>query len=151
MLILASAGCLAIASLVWIWRRKGHDVFERGVATAICLFVWLLTTVFVVIPAVKATTGLLADYAVGERTGYLTKISRKGVIWKTWEAQIQVGTGDLAALQQPFEFSIVDEDLVRRLREKLGSRITLTYSQWVLMPYRHGESGYEAKKAVFHQ
>lgn len=95
---------------------------------------------------VKATTGLLPDYSEGMRTGYLTKISKKGVFWKTWEVEMQVGAGEQAALQQPWHFSVADEKLAQTLRTSLGRKATVEYREWLLMPYSIGESGYVSEK-----
>jgi hypothetical protein len=98
---------------------------------------------------VKATGGMLPDYSEGVRTGYLTKISKKGVFWKTWEAEMQVGAGEQAAIQQPWHFSIAADDLAEKVRTNLGKKVMVEYKEWILMPYSIGDSGYVADKIQF--
>lgn len=96
-------------------------------------------------PVIKSTTGFWPNYSIGERVGYVTKISlQKGIIWKTTEGQMQLGSGQLAALQEPFSFSVVDKDLILKIQESAekGLRVKLGYTQWLLMPFKFGESDY---------
>lgn len=94
-------------------------------------------------PILGATTGFMQGYSVGEREGYITKLSIKGVFWKTYEGEMQIGTGEMAALQQPFPFSIVDKGVLTAAEKNLGKKVRVKYEQWLIMPYRIGGSGYE--------
>lgn len=91
----------------------------------------------------KITTGLMPGYSEGERIGYVTKLTSKGVIWKTWEGEMQMGTGELAALQEPFHFSVIGSELWFELRHSQGKRVRLEYRRWLVMPYHVGSSGYQ--------
>lgn len=95
--------------------------------------------------AIPLGGGLIRGYSDGVREGYITKVSDKGVVWKTWEGQIQMGTGEMAALQQPFDFSISKNkrDLHEAAMANLGKRVRITYVEWWVMPYSVGSSGYE--------
>jgi hypothetical protein len=90
--------------------------------------------------------GIMPTYAEGVREGYITKFSKKGFLWKTWEGQIQVGTGEQAALQAPHDFSVSDAELAAEIRSRLGKRVVLHYRQWLVMPFSVGESGYDVVK-----
>lgn len=94
---------------------------------------------------IQSTTGLYPGYSQGVREGYLVKISEKGMIFKTWEGQIQIGTGQQAALQEPFSFSIAKtrKDLYEFVQTNLSAKVRIEYSEWICMPWRIGESGYE--------
>jgi hypothetical protein len=94
-------------------------------------------------PVIGTTGGLGRDYSVGVRDGYLTKVSQKGVIWKTNEAQLQVGTGNMAALQEPFEFSVPDAAIATEAGLSIGKKVRVHYTQWIIQPFARGESGYE--------
>ena len=91
---------------------------------------------------VPMTTGVFKNYAVGQRDGYLTTVYIEGVIWKTNEAQMQVGTGELAALQEPFNFSIDNEELLIELKKAIGKKIRVNFLQWGILPYRKGGTSY---------
>lgn len=98
------------------------------------------------VPLCQATDGLWPEYSVGQRTGYLTKMSRVGVIWKTHEVELQVGVGQMASLQAPHKFSVVQGDgMLSAVNRYVGTakRVTVHYKQWGLQPYRRGDSGYE--------
>ncbi len=114
-----------------------------GLLTAAVLAFFL--SIVVAAPLCKLGSGLWPDYSVGERTGYVTKLSYTGVIWKTWEVELQVGTGQMAALQAPHEFSVPDLEPRTILTEFVGTprRVRVQYRQWGLQPYRRGASGYE--------
>lgn len=90
--------------------------------------------------------GFMPEYSVGVREGYLTKISKKGFIWKTSEGELQMGTGDLAAVQHPFEFSVSDPEVAEMVEKCLGKRVLLHYRQWAIMPCSVGDSSYEITK-----
>lgn len=87
----------------------------------------------------------MRGYSDGTREGYITKVSEKGIYWKTIEGQIQVGTGEMAALQNPFDFSIPKhrKDLQEAITQNLGKKVRINYIQWLIMPYSIGDSGYE--------
>lgn len=92
---------------------------------------------------VPMTTGCIENYSTGEREGYVTTLLvEKGVYWKTNEAQIQVGTGDMAALQEPFDFSIDDDKLLEEIKQSMGKKVRIEYIQWLVLPYKKGESDY---------
>lgn len=93
--------------------------------------------------ALVMTTGLVEQYSSGELEGYITKISYKGILWKTNEGEMQVGTGNIAVLQTPFEFSIVEKEILDKVHRNIGKKVRVKYRQWFVMPYRLGSSGYE--------
>ena len=138
-------GSLALISRGVYLLRSDH----RDDATLSLMILWI-ACIFA-IPATcyflcRASTGFWPDYSVGTREGFVTKISRKGAFWKTNEAQIQVGTGDMAALQAPFEFSIPDTGVLIEAENLLGKRVRVTYTQWVIQPWSRGETDYEVTK-----
>lgn len=64
-------------------------------------------------------------YSEGVRSGELIKISRKGVLAKTWEGEISQGISGA----QIFAFSVLDKDreVVEKLKEYQGDYVKLTY------------------------
>lgn len=64
-------------------------------------------------------------YSEGYRAGELVKISRKGVVFKTWEGRLSQGISD----ELQFEFSIEDKEhqVIESLKNLQGKRIKLTY------------------------
>ncbi len=64
-------------------------------------------------------------YSEGVRTGELIKISKKGVVFKTWEGEISQGISGA----QIFKFSVLtrDEQVIHGLEEYQGQYVKLTY------------------------
>lgn len=128
------------------WPKRSYDTW---VDVAVPSLAWWAIGMPIIalacVSALRCDGGLMSGYSDGVREGYITKVSDKGVVWKTWEGQIQVGTGEMAALQQPFDFSIPKNkrDLHEAAMTNLGKRVRITYVEWLLMPYSVGSSGYE--------
>lgn len=118
-------------------------VEDKEIAVVLSFFL-LLAVALPTYPIVGCAEGLIPDYSNGIREGYITKISKRGVFWKTWEGQLQIGAGEQAALQAPYEFSVSDDALAQKIEASLGKRVSMRYREWYVMPYRVGESGYEA-------
>lgn len=72
-------------------------------------------------------------YSTGERIGYVQKLSRKGVLCKTWE-------GEMALVSMPgtvaekFYFTVRDEAVVAQINASVGSRVSLHYAQHIGIP-----------------
>lgn len=66
-------------------------------------------------------------YSTGVRSGELIKISRKGMIVKTWEGEISQGISGA----QIFSFSVEDsnEQVIENLQKYQGSYVKLTYKE----------------------
>ena len=112
------------------------------------MFLWMIgpfIAFLLCLPLIPVTGGMLRGYSDGTREGFVTKLSEKGIVWKTYESQIQVGTGDMAALQTPFEFSVPksNKELYDKVKENLGKKVRVEYIEWFVMPYWVGSSGYE--------
>jgi len=95
------------------------------------------------IPTIGATSGFVEGYSEGTRDGYVTKLSRKGLFWKTDEGEMQLGAGQQAALQKPFSFSVKDPVVLKSIEDSRGKRVRLTYTQWAIQPFRYGGTTYE--------
>ena len=64
-------------------------------------------------------------YSEGVRSGELIKISRKGVLAKTWEGEISQGISGA----QIFTFSVLDkeEEVIKKLKDYQGEYVKLDY------------------------
>lgn len=113
------------------------------VAAAVVVLLGLGVILFFISAWLSAlTTGLYPGYSVGQREGYVTKISQKGLLWKTWEIEMQVGTGEMAALQAPHKLSVT-EDVIRHVQDNFGGRVRVKYRQWLIMPFSVGDTNQE--------
>jgi hypothetical protein len=73
------------------------------------------------------------DYAEGERTGYVQKLSKRGWICKTWEGEIVLVTMP-GAIPEKFEFTVRDEAVVAKINAAAGKRVVLHYQQHKFIP-----------------
>ena len=64
-------------------------------------------------------------YSEGQRSGELIKISKKGVVFKTWEGEMSQGISGA----QIFTFSIgsKNSEVVKKMEELQGKYVTLQY------------------------
>jgi hypothetical protein len=72
-------------------------------------------------------------YSDGSREGVLVKISRKGNLFKTYEAEIlQPGfrSGEGSVKANTFKFSVVDAGLAQKLEDVAGQTVKVHYVQY---------------------
>ena len=92
-----------------------------------------------------------ASYSEGSRSGMVIKLSKRGMVFKTWEGQMNLQTFGAAgaktsALSEVFNFSVETEEdaLYRELEEASlsGERVNLHYvERYARLPWR-GETTY---------
>ena len=66
-----------------------------------------------------------ATFSEGYRSGELIKISKRGLVFKTWEGRLSQGVSE----EQQFNFSVEskDKEVLEKLKEFQGFRVKLTY------------------------
>lgn len=84
------------------------------------------------------------NYSEGERVGVVTKLSYKGLIWKSWEGSMNQGgtkevfddKGNASVVPNAFDFNASDPAVIDKLKEaaKTGKRVELVYRQWFISP-----------------
>lgn len=89
-------------------------------------------------------------YSDGTRAGTLIKISRKGVLYKTYEGQLNLGGFQQSAdgvSGNIWEFSVFKEDIYQQLQQFEGKQVKLHYRQkYKAMPWQ-GKTDYFIYKA----
>ncbi len=89
----------------------------------------LFVTLGIIVLLLAATYAFIyfVPYSEGTRSGELIKISRKGVLIKTWEGEISQGISGA----QIFSFSVLDkeEDIIQKLDEYQGRYVKLRYME----------------------
>ncbi len=141
--------CLAILFGVPIavyFKKDSWGDRHRLDLAIISFLLMTLIILFVFYPIFGFTGGLCSNYSSGFREGFLTKQSQKGLFYKTYEYEIQVGVGQQAALQAPFAFSVSDKDIVNQLAQLNGKRVKVYYNGWLIQPFSQGDSGYNVYK-----
>lgn len=78
------------------------------------------------------------NYSNGTRTGVITKLSQKGLIFKSWEGEMLVALpSSVASATQPekFEFNVSPEN-VEKVKAALDSnrRVEIIYREWFMAP-----------------
>jgi uncharacterized protein YxeA len=88
---------------------------------------WIIIGIALAILAAYYAFVYFVPYSEGTRSGELIKISRKGVLIKTWEGEISQGISGA----QIFAFSVLDKDeeVIRKLREYQGEYVKLDYME----------------------
>lgn len=85
-------------------------------------------------------------YSEGSRTGYLTKMSKKGMVLKTFEGQLNLGgiqnNEDANIIGNIWNFSVLDDRLYYKLEEFEGKKVTLRYKQHIKALPWQGETNY---------
>lgn len=96
--------------------------------------------VMAAMPIVSLCGGFGKGYSEGERTGIVTKLSRKGIIWKSYEGAMNLGAftvdaGGVTSAKQ-WEFSVTDPAVVEAINKAAegGQRTTLVYTQYLVKP-----------------
>ncbi len=81
----------------------------------------------ILISAVYYSFIYFVPYSEGVRSGELIKISRKGVMVKTWEGEISQGISGA----QIFSFSVEDnqKEVIDKLQEFQGRYVKVTYKE----------------------
>ena len=64
-------------------------------------------------------------FSEGYRAGELIKISKRGLIFKTWEGRLSQGVSE----EQQFNFSVQkgDAEVLQKLKDFQGKRVKVTY------------------------
>jgi len=92
----------------------------------IVLFALLLIPAVVVALWIWVTLGY--TYAVGERAGYVQKISKKGWLCKTWEGELAMANLP-GTMPQIFSFTVRSDSIAHVIEQNAGKQVSLTYEQ----------------------
>lgn len=124
-------------------KQNGLVLIEWMIIAAIIL---IIAAAFA--PVLTKFIGLNTVYSEGERTGVLTKLSKKGYIWKTWEGELNLGgmsdSGGGTAVPNVWRFSVTDDSLARRMLPAAtgAKRVTLKYIEVWKASYAQGQTDY---------
>lgn len=106
---------------------------------------YFLLFLFIVIGILYVLTGW--SFSDGERAGTVSKFSRRGFVFKTYEGVLNVGgfSGETGSLTpQYFDFSVKDDNVAKQITDavKTGQRVTLHYEEKILRLPWNGETKY---------
>jgi hypothetical protein len=79
----------------------------------------------------------------GERAGVITKLSRKGYVFKTWEGEMVQGSFQVMT-STVWNFSVADREAVEKVRKAMesGKRVNASYKQVIFRNPFRGETDY---------
>ncbi|MCX7149264.1 MAG: hypothetical protein NTY05_07605 [Rhodocyclales bacterium] len=73
------------------------------------------------------------SYSVGERAGWLQKLSQKGWLCKTWEGEL-IMVAVPGSMPEKFYFTVHDDKLAQSINRSMGKRVFLSYEEKVGLP-----------------
>lgn len=90
---------------------------------------WKILIPIILVSALVLGKVIMWDFPVstGKRVGNLTKISKKGKIFKTWEGTIDEGSGD----KLTSFFSVRDNEIAEQLYEYEGRKVVIYYEEYL--------------------
>lgn len=108
-------------------------------------FTYLLVFVLLVFGILYLATGW--SFSDGERAGTISKFSRRGYLFKTYEGVLNVGgfSGETGSLTpQFFDFSVKEDAIAKQITDavKSGQRVTLHYEEKILRLPWNGDTKY---------
>ena len=110
-----------------------------------------LSILFIVFLSVLSFASIPYTYSDGVKTGSITKFTKRGLIFKTWEGQLNLGgmtsDGDGGMVANVWNFSVTDDKLAEQLQSAQG-RVSLKYDQHILVPIHEGSTSYIAKGLI---
>ena len=100
--------------------KKGFTLSEFTIVLAVVCIIGVI--------AVTGTSGL--STGDGDRVGIITKLSYRGIHWKTWEGQMILG-GQGTVTTNVWEFSVTDPEVLEKVRAALNTqqKVRLSYHQ----------------------
>ena len=129
---------LSILAGIKVGRSKRHWLPGVAVtlATATC------TLIVFSIPILGFTTGLCPNYGKGVLIGRVVNLREQGIIYKTYEGEIQYSTNSLTTTTKTLHFSIQNSHLFYELVVLQGRKVALYYNKWLITPFKIGSSRY---------
>lgn len=112
---------------------------------------WILRTLMLVILLIIGWMCFIifANFSEGARTGYVTKISRKGYVFKTYEGELNTGffTNPGTTGKSPdnvWYFSVPEKSIADQIQSasETGQKVTLHYRQKYKKLFFRGDTDY---------
>lgn len=112
---------------------------------------------FIIVVSFLAFTSCIENYSNGERIGVITKFSKSGVIWDSWDGLLNVTQTGMNSSGEPFTFSVDndvnDENIIKQLQAaaNYGWKVKIGYHQvWGFKNFvnNRGESNYFVDKLI---
>jgi hypothetical protein len=93
----------------------------------------ILLAVLILLVSVWFWAALSWSYSMGERAGWVQKLSHKGWICKTWEGELALVSLPGSAVEK-FYFTVREEAVAQQIMKAMGKRVSLHYEEKVGLP-----------------
>ena len=112
---------------------------------------------FIIAVSLLAFTSCIENYSNGERIGVVTKFSKSGVFWDSWDGLLNITQTGMNSSGEPFTFSVdndnSDPDIIKQLQNaaNYGWKVKIVYHQvWGFKNNlnNRGESNYFVDKVI---
>lgn len=95
------------------------------------------------------------NFSEGSRVGTVTKFSKKGILFKTWEGELSTYAKGKAAtaMINTFEFTVKDSNIINEIQQAMnnGIDVTLYYEEkFIIFPWE-GDTKYFITKVHKHK
>jgi hypothetical protein len=82
------------------------------------------------------------SYSMGERAGWVQKLSKKGYLCKTWEGEMAMVSLP-GSVPEKFIFTVWDDQTAEEINKLMGKRVSLYYEEHIGLPTScFGETGH---------
>lgn len=131
------------------WLNSTSETGDQKRGRFARFFKWAALTVLVAFTAYYFICGI--TYSEGTRSGVLTKISKRGFVFKTFEGELNIGglnQGDGTIMPLSiFYFSVNNEDVYKLLEDAQGKKVVLHYKEVIHSFFWQGDTNYFVYKA----
>ena len=112
-----------------------------------CIFTVVASTFILILVCfiMACFGGIDYDYSTGSRVGKLYKISKKGIVWKTYEGELDLEmmeSSEHGMSNKIWCFSVPDEKVAKELEALQGHRVKLIYNQKLVADFSKGGTSY---------
>ncbi len=108
--------------------KEGAQKVGRGIRR---FFLWLL--IILIVGGILFLVGANLTYSDGTRAGTLTKMTYKGVVFRTYEGELNLGgvqtNKETGLMGNIWDFSVQDKELYQTLQDYQGKKVKLYYRQ----------------------
>ncbi len=99
---------------------------------------------YLILLALLVLSSCMPNYSEGSRVGVITKLSYKGIIFKSWEGSINQGgtkeifdkNGKSQIVANAIDFNVQDSAVIEKLKTayRTGKNVEILYKQWLIKP-----------------
>ena len=106
--------------------------WKKSTIIIVCIILVLVSCTICCAPP---TFGIMPNYSEGSRSGVIVKASRKGIVFKSYEAQLVLNEFAFGGEgSNIFVCSSLDDAVGAQLQKNVGKKVTIHYRQYLIGP-----------------